>query len=88
MLVFSNPGVFYPEVAPTQLVDPHCLTASQTETPLCTWLCQKNCCLVSSCANPIKAMFLSIDPVPKLYNISIDHPSRTYLPTSPFAWIW
>jgi hypothetical protein len=34
MLVFSNPCVFYPEVAPTQLVDPHCLTASQTETSL------------------------------------------------------
>jgi hypothetical protein len=80
VLVFSNPCVFYPEVAPTQLADPHCLTASQTETPLCTWLCQKNCCLVSSCANPIKAMFLSIDPVPKLYNISIDHPSRSCLP--------
>jgi hypothetical protein len=43
---------------------------------------------VSSRANPIKAMFLSIDHVPKLYNISIDHPSRSCLPTSPFAWIW
>jgi hypothetical protein len=29
------------EIAPAQLVDPHCLIASQTETPLCTWLCQK-----------------------------------------------
>jgi hypothetical protein len=41
VLVFSNPCVFYPEVAPTQLVDPHSLTASQTETSLSTWLCQK-----------------------------------------------
>jgi hypothetical protein len=50
VLVFSNPCVFYPEVAPTQLVDPHCLTASQTETSLCTWLCQKKIvvwCLVA-----------------------------------------
>jgi hypothetical protein len=41
--------VFYPEVGPTQLVEPHSLTASQTETSSSTWLCQKKhrLCLVA-----------------------------------------
>jgi hypothetical protein len=87
VLVFSNPCVFYPEVAPTQLVDPHSLTASQTETSLCTWLCQKKHRLVSSCANHDQAMFLSIDPVPNLHNLSGAHPNRSRATTSLFTWI-
>jgi hypothetical protein len=31
--------------------------------------------LVSSCANPIKAMFLSINPCLKLHSIPVDHPA-------------
>jgi hypothetical protein len=52
--------------APAQLIDPHSLTARPTQVSLCTCCVKKNCCLVSSCTNPIKAMFLSIDPVPNL----------------------
>jgi hypothetical protein len=41
MLVFSNPCVFYPEVAPTQLVDPHNLIARPTQVSLCTCCVKK-----------------------------------------------
>jgi hypothetical protein len=41
MWVFSNPCVFYPEVAPTQLVDPHSLTARPTQVSLCTCYVKK-----------------------------------------------
>jgi hypothetical protein len=42
----------------------------------------KKHCLVSSCANPIKAMFLSIDPVPTLHNTSGAHPKRSHVTTT------
>jgi hypothetical protein len=61
VLVFSNPCVFYLEVAPARLVDTHSLTPKSTKTSLCTCYVKKNR-LVSSCANPIKTMFLSINP--------------------------
>jgi hypothetical protein len=38
---------------------------------------------MSSCTNSIKAMFLSIDPVPNLHSISATHPSRSCFPTYP-----
>jgi hypothetical protein len=37
---------------------------------------------------PYQGHVSSIDLVPKLHNIFVDHPSRSCLPTSPFAWIW
>jgi hypothetical protein len=46
---------------------------------------KKNLLLVSSRTNPIKAMFLSIDPVPNLHSISAAHPSRSCFPTSPLS---
>jgi hypothetical protein len=73
---------FILEVTPAQFVDPHSLTARSTQVSLCT-RCEKNCCLVSSCTNPIKAMFLSLDLVPNLHSISAAHPSRSCFPTSP-----
>jgi hypothetical protein len=50
------------EVTPAQLIDPHSLTARPTQVSLCT--CIKKICLllVSSCVNPIKPTFLSINP--------------------------
>jgi hypothetical protein len=33
-------------------------------------------------------MFLSIDHVPNLHNLSGDHPNRSHATTSPFTWIW
>jgi hypothetical protein len=71
--------------APAQLVDLYSLTASSIKTSLCMGLCQKKHCLVSSCANPIKAMFLSIDPVPNLDNLSSAHPNRSHSTTSLFT---
>jgi hypothetical protein len=51
--------------APAQLIDHHNLTARPTQVSLCTCYIKKiNFCLVSSCANPIKAMFLPMNPCP------------------------
>jgi hypothetical protein len=72
------------EVTPAQLIDPHSLTARPTQVSLCTCV-KKNLLLVSSCSNPIKAMFPSIDPVPNLHSISAAHPSRSCFPTSPLS---
>jgi hypothetical protein len=86
VLVFLALVCFTLEIAPAQLIDTHSLTARSTQVSLCTCRVKK---IVSSCANHMEAMFLSIKSLPlKLHNISIDHPSRTCLPTSPFAWIW
>jgi hypothetical protein len=50
------------EVTHAQLIDPHILTARPTQVSLCTRVKKIYLLLVSSCANPIKAMFLSINP--------------------------
>jgi hypothetical protein len=63
VLIFSSPRVFTLQDAPAQLVDPHSLIARPTQVPLCT-CCVKKMLLVSSCVNPIKTMFLSINPCP------------------------
>jgi hypothetical protein len=80
-LEFLTLVCFTLEVTPAQLIDTHSLTARPTLVSLCT-------CLVSSCTNPIKAMFLSIDLVPNLHNLSSAHPKRSHVTTSPFTWIW
>jgi hypothetical protein len=72
------------EIAPTQLIDTHSLTARPTQVSLCTCCVKKNH-LVSSCANPIKAMFLSIDPIPNLRNLSSARPKRSHATASPFT---
>jgi hypothetical protein len=66
------------EFTPAQFIEPHNLTARPTQVSLCTCYVKKNCCLVSSCANPIKAMFLSIDPIPNLHNLFGAHPNRSH----------
>jgi hypothetical protein len=63
VLVFLALVCFTLEVAPARLVDTHSLTPKSTKTSLCTCCVKKNR-LVSSCANPIEAMFLSINPCP------------------------
>jgi hypothetical protein len=62
MLVFLALVCFTLEFTLTQLIDHHNLTARPTQVSLCACYVKKNCCLVSSCAIPIKAMFLSINP--------------------------
>jgi hypothetical protein len=71
------------EITHAQLIDPHSLIARPTQVSLCTCIVKKILLLVSSCANPIQAMFLSIDPVPNFPNLSGAH----HLTTSPFTWI-
>jgi hypothetical protein len=76
------------EVKHAQLIDTHSLTPKSTKASLCT--CCVNffvLCLVSSCINPIKVMFLSIDPVPNLHNLSGARPNRSHSTTSLFNWI-
>jgi hypothetical protein len=79
---------FTVEIGPAQLIDAHSLTARPTQVSLCTCCVKKICCLVSSCANPIKAIFLSIDPVSNLHKLSCAHPNRSHVTTSLFTWIW
>jgi hypothetical protein len=87
VLVFSSLVCFTLEIAPAQLIDTHSLTVRPTQVSLCT-CCVKKKSLVSSCANPIKAMFLPIDPVPNLHNLSGARPKRPHATTSPFTWLW
>jgi hypothetical protein len=63
VLVFLALVCFTLEIAPTQLVDSHSLTPKSAKASLCTCSVKK-LLLVSSYANPIKAMFLSINPCP------------------------
>jgi hypothetical protein len=73
------------EFTPAQLMEPHSLSARPTQVSLCTF-CVKNICrLVSSCTNPIKAMFLSIDHVLNLHSFFVAQPSRSCFPTSPLS---
>jgi F0F1-type ATP synthase assembly protein I len=64
MLVFLALVCFTLEFTLAQLIEPHSLTTRPTQVSLCTCYVKKNRCLVSSCATPIKAMFLSISPCP------------------------
>ena len=75
------------EIKPAQPIDAHSLTARLPQSP-CALVASKKNRLVSSCANPIKVMFLSIDHVPNLHNLSGAHPNQSHLTTSPFTWIW
>jgi hypothetical protein len=86
MSVFSSPCVFILEITHAQLVDSHSLTPKSTKASLCTCYVKKICCLVSSCPNPIKAMFPSIDPIPNLHKLSATHPNRSHATTSLSTW--
>jgi hypothetical protein len=51
VLVFSDPCVFIFEITPTQLIEPHSLTARPTQASLCTCLRQNG--LLSVHANHV-----------------------------------
>jgi hypothetical protein len=75
VLVFLALVCFTLEIAPAQLIDTHSLTARSTQVSLCT--CRVKKIFVSSCANHMEAMFLSIKSLPlKLHSISVNHPAN------------
>ena len=86
VLVFLALECFTLEIKPAQPIDAHSLTARLPQSP-CALVASKKNRLVSSCANPIKAMFLSIDPILNLRNLSSARPKRSHATTSPFTWI-